>query len=105
MKQVLFVLLAFIFFSCGGKTFKIGDFVKTNQRCMATSTESTYNQMQTASESKNSSVLENLMNNGELLILNDGQPGEVVQSNSEMTQIRIYGGSTWWVATRFLRIR
>ena len=72
---------------------------------MATSTEFAYNRMNIASEIKDEKAISNMMDSGELLILNDGQPGEVVQSNSEMTQIKILGGSTWWVATRFLQIR
>lgn len=104
---VLSIIFSLILASCEmkGKKITIGDPVITNQRCMATSNEFAYDEMQAASDRKDERPLMDMMNKGELLILNNGQPGKVVWVEKEKSQIEILGGSKWWVANKFLKIK
>lgn len=107
MTKILFCFILLALLSCGLESIKfaIGDEVKTQSRCMATSNEFMYNDMQEASDRKDEKALQEMMIKGDLLILNNGQPGVVTWADKEKSQIKISGGTKWWVANRFLIMR
>lgn len=102
MKYFLFVLV--LIASCSETNkFKIDDRVVTKERCMATTTPEFYQEMQAASDRKDETTLQRLMDQGRLIILNEGQTGTVTWPEARSTRIRIIGGSEWWVANHLIK--
>lgn len=102
MKPLYIFLLILISCSAGNK-FKPGDQVITKDRCMATTTEEAYKDMDYASKNKHENTLEKMLGEGKLLILNKGQKGSVVEPGPDHSKIKIIGGSEWWVANQFIK--
>lgn len=108
MRKILILpMIAFVLFSCGGGSvkFALGVDVIVKNRCMATSSEFAYDDMQKASNDKNENALQDMMIKGDLLILNKGQEGVIAWSDNEKSQIKIFGGSKWWVSNNFLKTK
>lgn len=105
MRWIAFVLLFIISCESSASKFVIGDAVATTRRCMGTSDEFAYADMQKASDERDEEALTDMMNKGELLVLNAGQPGTIYWTEKEKSQITILGGSKWWIANKFLKKR